>query len=536
MSDKLINNKELMKEWDYEKNIGYDPKELTCGSGKKVWWKCSFGHEYEMSPNQKINNNAKCPYCSNRRLLVGFNDFATTHPEIAKEWDYDKNSFKPNEVINANNQKVWWICNSGHSYLQTITSRKRGRGCPYCAYATHTSFPEQAINYYLKKAYSDILANDRHLQVELDIYIPSIKTAIEYDGYFAHKNKYIKDIKKNEICKNNNIRLIRIREDKLENLTDNNSINIICKQNNTKSLEESINKLADLLNLELDIDITRDEAKIKELYDNFRKDRNIVSVKPQLKFEWDYERNFPIIPENVYANTAHKYWWKCKKGHEWLASPNKRVSANRNCPYCANQLVESGLNDLETLYPELAKEWHPIKNGKLKPKDIYSKTNKKYWWLGKCGHEWKSAVSSRIKGIGCPICCNQKVKKGFNDLATTNPDILIDWDYNRNSILPSDITNGSGKKVWWICHKCGFSWSSSPSIRKKSGCPECGKKIKANKISKKVQQYSLDGKLLKEYTSLKNAEEETGIFKSNISRVCKGKLKSTGGFIWKYKE
>lgn len=62
------------------------------------------------------------------------------------------------------------------------------------------------------------------------------------------------------------------------------------------------------------------------------------------------------------------------------------------------------------------------------------------------------------------------------------------------------------------------------------------KKIKANKISKKVQQYSLDGKLLKEYTSLKNAEEETGIFKSNISRVCKGKLKSTGGFIWKYKE
>ena len=62
MSDKLINNKELMKEWDYEKNIGYDPKELTCGSGKKVWWKCSFGHEYEMSPNQKINNNAKICY------------------------------------------------------------------------------------------------------------------------------------------------------------------------------------------------------------------------------------------------------------------------------------------------------------------------------------------------------------------------------------------------------------------------------------------------------------------------------------------
>lgn len=75
MSNRLIDNKELMEEWNFEKNIQYDPKKLTFGSGKKVWWKCSLGHEYEMSPNQKVNNNAKCPYCSNRRLLVGFNDF-----------------------------------------------------------------------------------------------------------------------------------------------------------------------------------------------------------------------------------------------------------------------------------------------------------------------------------------------------------------------------------------------------------------------------------------------------------------------------
>ncbi len=530
----IIDDKELMKEWDWEKNKELYPNKLTLGSGKKVWWKCSLGHEYEMSPNQKVSNNARCPYCSNRRLLIGFNDFETTYPELAKEWDYTKNTLKPSQVINANNQKIWWICKAGHSYEQTITSRKRGRGCIYCAYGTHTSFPEQAINYYVKKAYPDMIANDRHLVVELDIYIPSIQVAIEYDGYYAHKNKIQKDIEKNKICKQNNIKLIRIREDKLNNFKDPNSINIMCKQNNIKSLENAIKELANLLNLKLDINVARDEIKIKELYDNYKKERNIVSVKPELESEWNYEKNYPIIPENVYANTAHKYWWKCKKGHEWLASPNKRVSANRNCPFCAQQTVEVGVNDLETVFPELAKEWHPLKNGNLKPKDINAKTNKKYWWLGKCGHEWESAVSSRIKGIGCPICCNQKIEKGYNDLGTTNPELLIDWDYDKNDILPSNISNGSGKKVWWICHKCGFSWYTSPSVRKKSGCPECGKKLIGQKISKKIGQYSMDGKYIKEYASLKDAEEETGIFKSNISKVCSGKLKSAGGFIWKY--
>lgn len=535
MSNLLKEDKKLMKEYNYDKNKYVDLNSITLGSGKKIWWKCEKGHSYDMSPNQKSRYNAKCPICQNDRILVGYNDFATTNPELAKEWDYEKNyPLKPNELINAGNKKMWWICPSGHRYAQTISSRKRGRGCPLCAYGTHTSFPEQALYYYLKDFYPDIINNDRHLIVELDIFIPSKNIAIEYDGYYAHNNKNIKDLKKNKICDDNNIVLYRIREDKLNKLNDS-SIDIYCKQNDIVSLEQAIKKLASLLNIELDVNITRDSIKIKELYDNYKKSKNIISVRPELADEWNYKKNGNILPENVYANSSQKFWWKCAKGHEWLASPNKRVSSKRNCPYCAHQIVEFGVNDLKTMYPELAKEWHPTKNGNILPENVNAKTNKKYWWIGSCGHEWDSAVSSRIKGIGCPICSNQRVQKGVNDLFTINPDLLTEWDYEKNNVMPDSLTIGSGLKVWWKCRECGFSWRNSPSVRKKSGCPNCSKKIISQKLSKKVMQYSIDGVLINEFNSLKVASEKTNVPRGNICKACKGNIKSAGGFIWKYK-
>ncbi len=535
-NDIFSTNPELEKEWDYDKNelLNISPKNISKGFGKKVWWKCPKGHSYDMTPNQKTSTNARCPICQNDRLLVGYNDLETTNPELSREWDYDKNfPLKPTNVINANNKKIWWVCPSGHSYSQTIISRKRGRGCPKCAYGTHTSFPEQAIYYYLKNVYPDLINNDRHLTIELDLYIPSLNIAVEYDGYYAHSKKNEKDLRKNKICFDNGIKLYRIREDKLKKLNDY-SIDIYCKQNDTISLEKAIKQLANLLKIDIDVDINRDSIKIKELYDNYIKAKNILSVKPELASEWNYDKNNNIKPEHVYANSSQKYWWICKNGHEWLASPNKRVSSNRNCPYCTHQKVEVGVNDLETMYPELAKEWHPIKNGKILPNSINAKTNKKYWWIGKCGHEWDSAVSSRIKGIGCPICCNQRIQKGINDLSTTNPELLKEWDYKKNKVLPENISIGSGLKVWWKCDKCGTSWQTSPCVRKKSGCPKCSKKIISDKLSKKILQFSKDGILINEYDSLKKASEETGIEKSNICSVCKGKTKTAGGFVWKY--
>ena len=117
--------------------------------------------------------------------------------------------------------------------------------------------------------------------------------------------------------------------------------------------------------------------------------------------------------------------------------------------------------------PELAKEWHPVKNDKLTPNDVSSHSNKKIWWLCSNGHEWCASVNARVgKNSGCPFCKNKKILVGFNDLATTNPSLAEQWNYEKNAPLtPKDVIKGSGLKVWWI-GKCGHEWKASIEKKK----------------------------------------------------------------------
>ena len=97
-----------------------------------------------------------------------------------------------------------------------------------------------------------------------------------------------------------------------------------------------------------------------------------------------------------------------------------------NCPFCSRHRLLSGYNDLETLFPDVAAEWHPTQNGELTPKIISARNDKKVWWKCSKGHEWQATVASRTDekaGRGCPYCSNRKLLKGFNDLETKYPDI-----------------------------------------------------------------------------------------------------------------
>ncbi|WP_375091209.1 zinc-ribbon domain-containing protein [Peribacillus sp. RS7] len=70
-----------------------------------------------------------------------------------------------------------------------------------------------------------------------------------------------------------------------------------------------------------------------------------------------------------------------------------------------------GYNDLLTANPQLANEWHPEKNGDLKPTDVTKGSNKRVWWLcSVCGHEWNIPVKNRNKGSGCPKCARKRSK------------------------------------------------------------------------------------------------------------------------------
>ena len=89
----IIDNAELMAEWNWDKNneLGLMPHKLTCGSGVKIWWKCLKGHEWSASIINRSKHGSNCPYCSGRKPILGENDLESTNPTLSSEWHTARN-------------------------------------------------------------------------------------------------------------------------------------------------------------------------------------------------------------------------------------------------------------------------------------------------------------------------------------------------------------------------------------------------------------------------------------------------------------
>ena len=225
---------------------------------------------------------------------------------------------------------------------------------------------------------------------------------------------------------------------------------------------------------------------------------DLETLFPEIAKEWHPTKNGTLRPCDVTAKSGKRIWWlkhhrddKTKKefDFEWEAVIASRVNGN-DCPYLSGQKVYKGFNDLETLYPEIAREWHPTRNGSLKPCDIVIYSHKKVWWLkhhidDKTGKEydfeWEAIVNSRVYSKGCPYISGKAVYKGFNDLETLYPELAKEWHPTRNgSLKPYEVTAYSSKKVWWLLHykdvKTGkeydFEWEATIASRVNgNGCP-----------------------------------------------------------------
>ena len=472
----IIDNAELMAEWNWEKNneLGFDPKVLTLGSNKKVWWECNKGHEWQATIKNRNKGNG-CPYCSSRFVLIGYNDLQTANPSLAKEWNFEKNNgLTPTDVLPNSNKKVWWRCNKGHEWQATINSRNKGVGCPICNSERKTSFPEYAIEYYLTKYGLDVIHSYKEHGYELDIYIPSRKTAIEYDGYLWHKNKTKKDLEKNLKCQKDGIILYRIREG-LPPLNDS-SIDYVV-QKGQRDLSQMLQKvLFDITRMYVDVNLERDIVAIENLREHTEKEYSLMLSNPELTKEWDYIKNGNLRPEYVATNSGKKVWWKCSKGHEWQATIDSRNNG-RGCPYCSGNKVLTGYNDLQTLNPVLAKEWNYEKNNGLTPKEVLPNSGKRVWWKCQRGHEWQATIDNRNKGKGCPYCSGRYAVKDENDLQTVNPTLAKEWNFEKNNgVTPIDVKPNSNKQVWWKCIK-GHEWQATINSRNAGcDCPICSNK------------------------------------------------------------
>ena len=125
----------LTAEWDIEKNAPLTPQDVTTGSRRKVWCTCANGHSWRAAVYSRTTLGTGCPVCTGRQALAGENDLTTLYPDIAAQWDEEKNgALHPSNVTAGSNRPVWWRCEKGHSYRAVIAQRvQRGDGCPYCA-------------------------------------------------------------------------------------------------------------------------------------------------------------------------------------------------------------------------------------------------------------------------------------------------------------------------------------------------------------------------------------------------------------------
>lgn len=127
---------DIAAQWDTERNGSLRPDQITSFSNRKVWWRCTLGHEWQAIVAARAVENSGCPYCAGRRVLAGFNDLATLHPKIAAQWDSTLNSgLTPEMVTPGSHKRVWWKCAEGHVWKTAIYSRtgKQKCGCPVCA-------------------------------------------------------------------------------------------------------------------------------------------------------------------------------------------------------------------------------------------------------------------------------------------------------------------------------------------------------------------------------------------------------------------
>lgn len=380
----------LAKQWAKRPNGTLRPEEVTAGSNTVVWWRCSRRHLWQATVYDRAVAGHGCPYCAGKKVLTGYNDLKTLNPALAAEWDDEKNApLRPEEVRPGSHQRAWWRCKEGHSWQAQVKSRASGMGCPICAK----------------------------------------KTIIVGVNDWAYANPEIAaewDTEKNGIPPEQ----VRTR--------DNKKYWWRCKNGHSYQTTIGIRVGKQRTGCPY---CTGKRVMVGET--------DLQTTFPELAAEWDYEKNTPLTPQQVTAGCNQKVYWICTKGHSYQAIIGSRTGRSRSgCPYCSGKRVLAGFNDLQTLYPEVAAEWHPTLNGDLKPTEVTRGSNKKVWWQCVWGHEWQAVIYSRTvsdRPVGCPECARAYARgKNYRDRTGSVPDQMP----RRNLHLPEPETNWiSGEEV-----------------------------------------------------------------------------------------
>lgn len=431
----LKNDMSILEAWDYEQNENIDIEKVGYKSSKIAMWICPKGHHYPAMISKKVIGH-HCIYCTNRALLKGYNDLQTMYPQIAKEWDNDKNDKKPSEVKSCENYIAYWTCQDcGYSWKTNVKNRTYNKtGCPKC-------MKEKSIE------------NRRHIQVSktggLKLNYPHLLEDWDYE-----LNKGINPL-------NVNLRDKRKFWWKCREEKHSYKATITHRIYNEECIYCSNRKLLVGFN-------------------------DVRTKKERVMDEWDFEKN-NVLPENLkYTDTKNKVHWKCRFcGCDIFSAP-----AYHNEPGCIKcravqrhykdrlEKTASGNSLQQEQFIYLKDEWDFEKNtaeGLYWEQMTPTYTKKVNWKCHVCGYVWKTSVYKRTKeGTGCPACRHLVVHPGYNDLATEAPELVEEWS-TRNILKPSEVIAGGLKSYFWTCRYCGNEWKASIHNRRVEGsnCPKC---------------------------------------------------------------
>lgn len=334
---------DILKFWDYNKNTILDT-EVTEKSIKSVWWKCEKCNQSFQQSVASFIRKKQCPNCDVTHVESILEHF----PELVEdEWDYSKNEISPKDISVRSTAPIWWTPKYGESFQATIGERTKS--------SNGTSFEEQAIFYYVRHIFNDAVNRGRFFfeatgETELDIYIPSLHLAIEYDGAYWHKNKKEIDFNKNKALADAGAYLIRVRECGLEDV-DVTFGKIIYRtvSSNDKGLH-----LQDVINcvmFEIKSYITDQnvavEQSIIDSLERFHLSREkIIDDRPHIYAQyitayqpnniaksclikyWDFKRNGKLLPQNVAVNSRLFVYLTCSRGMSFQVRLNNYFSSN----------------------------------------------------------------------------------------------------------------------------------------------------------------------------------------------------------------
>ncbi len=430
---------EILDLWHPTKNGELTPRDVGYKSRRPIWWRCRDNPAHEwLSPTHSHTGGMSCPICANR-VASQENNLAVRFPVVAAQWHPILNGeSRPEEVVPGSTKRVWWECSIGHEWIEPIQSRVASKTrCRYCdkpgSYTSAARDRARASRSRAVRALAPLLARQWHPTKNGDLR-PS-KVTLGADRKFWWR------------CPDDPRHAWQARP-----------------------LQRLVRPECPLCRPEF-----------------FKRGQPVALVAPGLIGEWHPTKNGPLTPHTVPARSHQRIWWQCRKGpdHEWDTDVRDRAVEGAACPYCVGRLL-SVTNSLAAKYPALAADWHPTKNGELKPGDVLPASRERVWWQCRkdSEHVWDAMVRDRVSNVGkttghgCPYCSHHRVLVSTS-LAGVRPGLAEQWHPTRNGILtPSDVTARSHRLVWWKCPAGpDHEWEMAVSQRthgRNVHCPFCG--------------------------------------------------------------